>query len=516
MFNILQNHIKSLVLLSIATTVIVILVVYIILSRNVETNNSDLDFPDGFLIGAGSSAFQIEGAWNTSGKSASEMDNLLHQKNSIFPNILDISSDSYHHYLEDVKALKFMGMNAYRFSLSWSRLLPTGYANIVNPDGVRYYHSLLDELEKNQIQPIVTIYHFDHPYSLEKFGAWTNEKIVEIFADYARFVFKEFGHRVKIFSTINEPRIVSMLYASNWLKSVDKRNHSAGYLCGHNLLKAHARAFHIYDEEFRPKYNGLIGIVLNCDSSYTMNPNDHELNNIMFDYNCGWFANPIFSSTGDYPETLKKRVAENSKFEGLSESRLPIFTDAWNDYIRGSSDYFGLNHYNTYLVSRSPKMNETIWQDDIGIMITYDPRTFAKYPQNYTVSYMRPYGIREVLVKIKDNYNNPLVLITESGVPSMDDLHDYSRIKYLYVFMEQVLYAIKKDKCNVKSYIIWSLIDGYEFFSNYVYGFGLIRVDFNDPNRRRTPKASAMWLKNVIAKKRLYFDVNEQFENVNF
>lgn len=274
-------------------------------------------------------------------------------------------------------------MNFYRFSLSWPRILPTGYSNVVSKDGIAYYHRLLDELEKHNITPMVTLYHWDHPQLFQYMGGWTNEIIVELFADYARIVFEEFGDRVKIFSTINEPGtvcengyflgthapgiLITLMFAilSIILDICDidrqsifplpfffvfifyyyhanfflfrkglKLGRYGEYLCNQNILKAHARAYHIYDEEFKAKQKGQVGIVLNIINYWSKNKSDVVSNEVAFQFNFGIYAHPIFSKDGDWPTVIKQRVNDNSKFEGLPRSRLPSFSKEWIDYIK--------------------------------------------------------------------------------------------------------------------------------------------------------------------------------------
>lgn len=267
----------------------------------------------------------------------------------------------------------------YRFSLSWSRILPTGYADKVSHDGIQYYKNLIDELHRNGIEPVVTLYHWDHPQIIEDQGGWTNDMIVKWFGDYARVVFRELGPKVKIFSTINEPNAFCTEGYEDGCKapgirelffnSTKKRNFTTvfswgqsqsqitsgkqlaptgGYACGHNVLKAHARAYRIYDREFRRTQNGKIGIVIPCGGQMPKIPGDNASVELSFQFNCGWMAHPIFSKTGDYPEIMKLRVAHNSETEGYPRSRLPQFSENWIRYIRSLALRNLKNTYNFF------------------------------------------------------------------------------------------------------------------------------------------------------------------------
>jgi beta-glucosidase/6-phospho-beta-glucosidase/beta-galactosidase len=175
----------------------------------------------------------------------------------------DVACDSYHKYLEDVEMLKHLGANHYRFSLSWSRILPTGYVNQVNQPGVDYYKNLISALKENGIEPYVTLYHWDLPQPLQDIGGWTNPLLVDYFADYARLAFSLFGDEVKNWMTFNEPKQPCMNgYAYAIIPPGYVTNGIGNYWCAHTIIKAHAKAYHIYDEEFRATQNGRVSIVI--------------------------------------------------------------------------------------------------------------------------------------------------------------------------------------------------------------------------------------------------------------
>ncbi|XP_016842778.1 myrosinase 1-like [Nasonia vitripennis] len=484
---------------------IFILIIITLLVFNSSDKSADIDysFPDGFLIGAASSSYQVEGAWNTSGKSESVWDNFVHTRPEKIADRStgDIACDSYHKYKEDIQLMKDIGINHYRFSLSWARILPTGYSKDVNKEGLRYYHNILDELEKHKIEPMVTIYHWDHPQSLERLGGWMNELMADFFADYATVVFREFGHRVKMFTTINEPYIYCIV-GYKTLRFAPGLNLSGwgAYQCVHNMLKAHAIAYHIYDREFRSQQNGKIGIIMPCFQHYSKDKNDLVSTNIAFEFQCGWTAHPIFSKDGDYPKIMKQMIAKNSKLEGRKRSKLPTFSKQWIEYIKGTSDYFGLNHYTADLVEPSPEAAAFDSLNDDGLLYTVDEKWLSSQSKWLKVV---PDGLGEILRQIKNRYNNPPVYIMENGVSDPNTVNDTIRIQYLYAYMKEMLVAMKRDNCNIKAYTIWSFLDSFEWDMGYVDHFGLISVDFNDPNRKRTPKKSVSWLKSVLKSRKL-------------
>ncbi|XP_063982727.1 uncharacterized protein LOC135165394 [Diachasmimorpha longicaudata] len=471
--------------------------------------------PEGLSIGAATSAYQIEGAWNVSDKSESIWDRRTHTNPSHYNggDNGDVAADSYHKYKEDVQILKNIGVNHYRFSISWSRILPSGTPNIISQDGVQYYNNLIDELLANGIVPYVTMLHFDDVQSLiEKTGGWTNESMVEHFADYARVLFNQLGSKVKFWSTINELDVYCMyIFFTNETEA--NTAYSARYSCVHNLLKAHARAYHIYNEEFRPTQGGQVGLIMSGVNHIPISSDDLESAKIGFDFDIGWIMHPIFSMEGDYPPVMRLRVAENSKAEGLTKSRLPEFSADWVNYIKGSADYLGLNHYVSYMVEPTPKINGR-WYDDSGLIKTDHPH-WQFTTNGFSIV---PEGIGAVLRQIRDAFDNPPVHILENGMAGSSELDDADRISYLYSFMKEVFLAVH-DGCDVRSYTVWSLLDNFEWVDGYSQRFGLVHVDFNDPDRPRTPKRSSLWLKKVIKEGRLIPFVDTSFDcenNQNF
>ncbi|XP_011881185.1 PREDICTED: myrosinase 1-like, partial [Vollenhovia emeryi] len=415
----------------------------------------------------------------------------------------DVACDSYHKYKEDVQLLKNMGVDFYRFSLSWSRILPTGYANVVNQEGLDYYKNLIKELLDNGIEPFVTLYHWDHPDVFERMGGWMNETMVEWISDYARVVFKELGANIKYFITINEPNIFCISGYSEGVKSPGKKLGYLGkYLCMHNMLKAHAKIYHIYDTEFREQQKGHISIVLLCAGVFPKNLCDIAAVDTYYQFDCGWGAHPIYSTTGDYPAVMKTRIAESSKLDGFSKSILPEFSPEWVQYIKGTSDFFGLNHYTSRLVETVPRVPGHAWYDYSGVKASVDP----SWPNTASDLQVVPSGFREVLKKISNEYDYPPIIITENGFSDRDGIFDHLRIFYLHLYMKEMLSAIQENGCKVKGYFTWSLLDSFEWIYGYTQRFGMVSVNFTDPNRTRTPKWSMNWYKHVIETKKLSID----------
>ncbi|KAL7296173.1 hypothetical protein TKK_0010713 [Trichogramma kaykai] len=466
--------------------------------------------PADFSIGTSTSAHQVEGAWTADGKGQSIWDNFTHTRADRIRDgsNVDKGCDHYHKYKEDIELLGEHGFDHYRFSLSWSRLLPTGRPDNVNRAAVRFYHGVLDELERRNVTPYVTIYHWDHPQVLEdELGGWLNESMARAFSEYARFVYEEFGPRVRTFTTINEPYVNCYFGYGTGAYAPGRRQPGLGeYQCVHNQLKGHALAYRIYDRDFRARQGGRVGIVNVCFQYYARYPQQQELAERAFEFECGWTSQPIFGPEGDYPEVMKRTIAEKSRREGRNSSRLPEFSPEWIEIIKGSSDYFGLNHYSAMLVEELPPglrvdaVDVQMMTQDADLLKSYDP----KWPGTES-SWLKivPEGIRDVLNSIRKKYGNPPVYIMECGASDGNGLDDHLRVKYLHSYMQQVLLAKKRDKCDVKAFTIWSFLDSFEWSSGYTEHFGLVQVDFSDEDRKRTPKNSLAWLKTVLQSRQL-------------
>ncbi|XP_012287111.1 myrosinase 1 [Orussus abietinus] len=470
--------------------------------------DEDLEFPEGFVLGAATAAYQIEGAWNVSDKSENQWDHFTHSgKGVIVGNATgDVACDSYHKYEEDVAMLKKLGFQSYRFSISWSRILPSGFPNKISKVGVDHYNKLIDALLANNIEPLVTIYQWDHPQVLEEYGGWTNELMVDWFSEYARVIFREFGQKVKLFATLNEPDSVCLIGYSLGINAPGKKLDGIGtYLCMHNMLKAHARAYHIYKKEFEPSQKGKVGIVINTMSFY---PKDHDnvgADEIAYQFKNGWQLDPIFSERGDYPELMKEMVANKSKAGGFPSSRLPEFSREWVDYIRGASDFLGINYYTANLVEYGTIGPDPSYTRDQGVIRTFDP-SWKRAASIWLFQVPQSFG--DILRRFARDYKNMTFFITENGMSDKGEMNDNDRIQFYHDYIKSMLTAMKEYGVNVKRYYTWSLMDNFEWSSGYSERFGIVHVNFTDPNRTRTWKKSAYWWQQVIRQRKLLPDVN--------
>ncbi|CAH0726023.1 unnamed protein product, partial [Brenthis ino] len=411
----------------------------------------------------------------------------------------DIADDSYHLYKRDVEMLRELGLDFYRFSISWTRILPTSFPDKINEAGVQYYNNLIDEMLKYNIQPMITLYHFDLPQKLHELGGWTNPEIVNWFSDYARVAFGLFGDRVKYWITINEPHQICYYgYGSLYNAPASNVKGIAEYMCAKNVLVAHAKAYHIYNKEFRPTQKGSISISLSAQW-YDSETEDHvqaayEANQ----FNWATYSHPIFSKTGDFPPVVKERIALKSAAQGFPRSRLPEFTPEEIELILGSSDFFALNHYSTHYVYRNETVlnayEEPSYEDDLQVLSYQLPHwiigesTFTKFV---------PWGFYKLLMQIKNDYGNPPVFITENGFATKGGLNDDDRVHYYREYLSAMLDAMD-DGCDVKGYTAWSLLDNFEWMQGYTERFGLYEVDYSSQLRTRTPRKSAFVYKEIV------------------
>ncbi|CAG5057554.1 unnamed protein product [Parnassius apollo] len=467
--------------------------------------SAGVKFPPGFLFGAATASYQVEGAWNVSDKGENVWDRLVHSNPDAIKNRAngDVACDSYHNWRDDVKIASNLGLHFYRFSISWSRLLPTGLPDRISEDGKNYYNNLIDALLEKGVQPVITLYHWDLPQRLQDLGGWTNPLIVEWFADYARVAYTLYADRVKAWITINEPIIVcDLVYNSGLLAPPIKDPGFANYLCTKFLLLAHAKAWRIYDEEFKPKYNGKVSITNQIVWMEPVSGEYEELTENLRHYMAGMYSHPIYTKDGGWPPEIEKIIAENSKREGYPRSRLPAFTQDEIDFIKGTYDFYGFNFYTSRLV-RKARDGETIsnWPlgngcPELDAALEVDPSWDKAVSAWFWIN---PVGIRKMLGWLKKTYGDIEIFILENGVSSKGyNLNDEERIKYYRDHLKQVWLAITEDGVNVTRYTAWTLVDNFEWFDGYTTKFGLYEVDFEDPKRKRTPRASAKYYKEVI------------------
>ncbi len=452
-------------------------------------------FPNDFVWGTATSAYQIEGAAKEGGRGLSIWDQFCQAPGNVANGDTgDVACDHYHRFEEDIKLMSEMGVKAYRFSISWSRVLSDGTADSVNSDGVDFYNNIIDTCLSYGIEPWATLYHWDLPQHLYlEEGGWLADSIVDLFADYAFVCFASFGDRVKNWITINEAWVVSILGYGQGVFAPGHISNVEPYKVGHNLLLAHARAVKVYRERFQQQQGGQIGITNNCDwrEPLTDSSADQAAAQRALEFFLAWFADPIY--LGDYPETMRLRLGE----------RLPEISDEQRELIKGSSDFFGLNHYTTMLASESNGeiKEQSVYgngglSEDQGIDLSVD----SGWPITDMQWAVVPWGCRKMLEWIAQRYDNPDIYITENGCaydnPVVDgEVNDHDRIEFYSSYLEECANAIENG-VNLKGYFAWSFMDNFEWASGYSKRFGLHHVDFD--TGMRTVKDSAKWFKALL------------------
>ncbi|CAE7244217.1 BGLU7 [Symbiodinium sp. KB8] len=474
--------------------------------------SSFLAFPKPFVFGVATSAYQIEGAANMHGRKPSIWDEFSHKPGTTNDGATgDVACDHYHLFKEDVALMSSLNVKAYRFSISWSRILPDGTGHI-NEEGIKFYSDLIDSLLSAGIDPWVTLYHWDLPATLDWLGP--KEPITSAFSTYARTCFKHFGDRVKNWITLNEPWCSAVLgyNTGDHAPGYTDAGECAPYIAGHNMLLAHAEAVRVFREEFADQ-EGQIGISLNADWRQPMESTseDRRAARRAMDFSLGWFAQPVFH--GDYPECMKETCGD----------RLPTFTPHESALLKGSSDFFGLNSYsaNFAKVAQQPLEGSGYW-NDIGVEWWHTDPDWERSDMGWPIV---PWSLREILLFIQERYS-PLggIIITENGCACESEesadldcrsdaltpvawagdvgrhqadmtFDDPERVRFFRAHLSAVHAAISRG-ADVRGYFAWSFLDNFEWAEGYAKRFGIVRVDF--PTQERMLKSSARFLANVF------------------
>ncbi|HSQ05303.1 MAG TPA: GH1 family beta-glucosidase [Burkholderiales bacterium] len=435
-------------------------------------------FPDRFLWGSATSAYQIEGSPLADGAGPSIWQRFAHTPGRIVDGDTgDTACDHYRRFREDVALMSDLGLKAYRFSISWSRVMPEGRGRVNGP-GLDFYERLVDALLARGIEPMATLYHWDLPAALDDRGGWLNPDIAAWFADYARAVFRRLADRVKLWATLNEPWVVTDGGYLHGTLAPGHRNRFEAPIASHNLLRAHGNAVRAYRAEGRH----AIGLVVNLEPKYAASQSAEDLAaTARADaYTNRQYLDPVFF--GCYPAEMNE-----------------IFGEAWpawpaEDFalIREPIDFVGVNYYTRSVTC----FDDRAWPLKAAAVrqkqATYTETGWEVFPQ----------GLTDVLLWVNKRYGNPRVYITENGAAfydppavSGDELNDPLRVGYLREHLAAVRRAIDEG-CNIAGYFVWSLLDNLEWSLGFSKRFGIVHVNFE--NQRRVVKSSARFYSQVI------------------
>lgn len=443
-------------------------------------------FPKDFQWGVATAAYQVEGAANEGGRSASIWDVYSHTPGKIKNNENgDVACDHYHLYKEDVQLMKELGYKAYRFSIAWPRILPEGRGKINQP-GVDFYNHLIDELLQAGITPLLTLYHWDLPVALK--DAWLNRATVDAFEEFSSVCARLYGDRVKIWATINEPLCASLLSYTWGHGAPGMTDPYKGLVAAHHLLLAHGKAVTAIRANCA---DTQIGIPLNLMSVYpqTSSAEDQALAKLAEGQSNRWFIDPLYN--GSYPldivqDYVKKGVLKDENPDFIKENDLKI--------ISVPTDYLGLNYYTRQIYHADKKRNPNEIYP-LQLPAPTDNQTemgWEIYPQ----------GLYDLLLKVNAEYKPAKIMITENGASystapdAAGRVADDNRIQYLDIHLQQIAKAIQAG-VPVNGYYQWSFLDNFEWGHGYSQRFGLVYVDYK--TQKRFPKDSAYWYGKVIA-----------------
>ncbi len=438
-----------------------------------------MNFPEKFLWGAATASYQIEGAWNEDGKGESNWDKYSHTPGKVMDGDTgDVACDHYHRWPEDIKLMQELGLQAYRFSVSWPRIFPDGTGKL-NPKGLDFYDRLVDGLLAAGITPFVTLYHWDLPQLLEDKGGWTNRDTALAFTDYTGALSRRLGDRVQNWITLNEPWCSAFLGYLLGRHAPGRKEPAAAFAAAHHLLLAHGLAVPILRENSRP--GTQVGITLNLIPSDPATDREPDIIAAQRNeaFTNGWFLDPLYK--GKYPE-------EVAEFYG---SPPPPIQPGDLEKISTPLDFLGVNYYFRNVVQDlSAKGGSPV----AAVRVEKADRTEMDWE-------IYPQGLYNLLTKINRDYAPGRIYITENGAAFPDKVGpegkvaDPRREAYL---RDHFLAAgqATQEGVPLKGYFVWSLMDNFEWDSGYSKRFGLIYVDYKHLNR--IIKQSGYFYRGVI------------------
>jgi beta-glucosidase len=442
------------------------------------TNQPTRPFPADFVWGAATAAYQIEGAATEDGRGESVWDRFSATPGKVRNGDTGaVACDFYHRYPEDVALMRELGLDAFRFSIAWPRVIPEGRGS-VNVAGLDFYDRLVDELLANGIKPFVTLFHWDTPQALEDIGGWTKRETAELFVEYVDAVAARLGDRVDRWITHNEPWVVSWIGHAWGMHAPGRTSEADAIATSHHLLLSHGWAV----EALRRAAPGAeVGISLNLAhvDPVADTPEDVAAAREVDGRENRWFLDPLFR--GDYPADVLELFAATP----------PPVRDGDLKAMSAPIDFLGVNSYFRRLVSAGPDGPDAVHVPG------------AQYTD--TGWEVHPEGLHKLLVRIANDYEPPVIYITESGAAFGDlrghdgRVHDPERLEYLSSHIDAVGRAVEEG-VPVQGYFVWSLLDNFEWAHGYSKRFGIVYVDY--PTLERVPKDSFDWYRDFIASRR--------------
>ncbi|MFL6548226.1 MAG: GH1 family beta-glucosidase [Povalibacter sp.] len=436
-------------------------------------------FPENFLWGCATSAYQIEGSTLADGAGPNIWQRFSRTPGRVANNDNgDVACDHYRRFDQDVELMQQMGLNAYRFSIAWARVLPEGTGR-VNAAGLAFYDRLVDLLLAKGIQPMVTLFHWDMPAALDDRGGWLNPDSPQWFAQYAEVVFRKLDDRVKLWTTLNEPWVVTDGGYLHGTMAPGHHNAFEAPIASHHLMMAHGAGVQVY----RATGKHQIGLVVNIEPKYPASQSEADIaaTRRAEAYMNRQYIEPAV--LGRYPNELKETFGDT----------WPQWPSKDMDLIRQSLDYVGVNYYTRSVTRHDPNAWPLQASPVRQKHATYTETGWEVFPQ----------GLTDTLLWIKNNYGNPVLYVTENGAAFYDPpqvegvtLEDPLRTDYLRKHVKAVYDAIVQG-ADVRGYFAWSLLDNFEWALGYAKRFGLIHVNYE--TQKRTLKASARLYSEIIA-----------------
>ncbi|WP_270692662.1 glycoside hydrolase family 1 protein [Enterococcus malodoratus] len=454
-------------------------------------NRLNKDFPDNFLWGASTSAFQVEGASAEDGKGLSVAD--IRSMDSDFLDT-SVSVDHYHHVEEDVALMKELGLKSYRFSISWTRIFPNGNDQQPNAEGLAFYHRLITLLKKSGIEPIVTIFHFDLPQALvEQYNGWADRRCVDDYVRYAKFLFDEFGDVVNYWLTINEHSLLVNVPSMIGLKDNDpKKLREMAEHANYHMFLAQAKVFNLCHELLPAAMIGpAVSYMTNL--SYDHKSSDALLGKSLEDMVS--FITMDVAVRGEFPTYYTRKLVE----DGIS---LPIQPEDEKDFETGRADFLGLNWYCTSIFRHNKQASSKMLAGVVDQIERYEDPALQHTEWGFSFD---PLGMRYALQRVHDRFPHLPLMITECGWSEKEQLedgriHDSTRVRFLNDHIYQIREAIR-DGVNVISFNPWSFIDLLSVNDGIDKRYGLVYVDrdnFSEKELKRYKKDSFYFYQSVI------------------